>query len=33
MLHWDASSGTFSNDPEANKYLQEPCRDGWSLDG
>ena len=33
MLHWDASNGTFSNDPEANKYLQEPSRDGWSLDG
>ncbi len=32
MLHWDASSRAFTDAPEANKYLQEPYRDGWSLD-
>ena len=33
MLHWDAPSGSFSNNPEANKYLHQPYRNGWSLDG
>jgi hypothetical protein len=33
MLHWDAQSGSFSDNPDANKFLQQPYRDGWSLDG
>jgi hypothetical protein len=33
MLQWDAQSGTFTNSPEANEYLQQPYRSGWSLDG
>jgi predicted dehydrogenase len=30
-LSWDAPSMKFTNDEEANKYIQEPCRAGWSL--
>jgi len=30
-LTWDAANARFTNDEEANKYIQEPYRDGWSL--
>jgi predicted dehydrogenase len=30
-LYWDAAHARFINDEEANQYLQEPCRPGWSL--
>ncbi len=30
-LHWDAPNMRFTNDEEANKYLQEPYRAGWQL--
>ncbi len=30
-LHWDAAGMKFTNDEEANKYVQEPYRDGWRL--
>jgi predicted dehydrogenase len=30
-LTWDAANARFTNDEEANKYIHEPYRDGWSL--
>ncbi len=30
-LYWDAPNMKFTNDEEANKYVKEPYRDGWSL--
>jgi predicted dehydrogenase len=30
-LYWDAAHARFTNDEEANQYLNEPCRDGWRL--
>jgi hypothetical protein len=30
-LYWDAAGMKFTNDQEANKYVQEPYRDGWRL--
>ncbi|MDZ7724689.1 MAG: Gfo/Idh/MocA family oxidoreductase [candidate division KSB1 bacterium] len=30
-LDWDADSGQFINDPEANNLLKEPYHNGWSL--
>jgi predicted dehydrogenase len=30
-LEWDGEQGKFTNYDEANAYLQEPYRDGWSL--
>jgi len=30
-LLWDAANARFTNDPEANQYLQPPYRAGWSL--
>jgi len=30
-LYWDAAGMKFTNDEEANKYVQEPYRDGWRL--
>lgn len=30
-LTWDAAGMKFTNDEEANKYVQEPYRDGWRL--
>ncbi len=30
-LHWDASNMTFSNAPEAAKYLKEGYRSGWEV--
>jgi hypothetical protein len=30
-LQWDAANMKFTNDEAANKYVQEPYRDGWSL--
>jgi len=30
-LHWDAATLRFTNDEEANQYIQEPYREGWKL--
>jgi predicted dehydrogenase len=30
-LYWDAANMRFTNDEEANKYVKEPYRSGWSL--
>jgi predicted dehydrogenase len=30
-LYWDAEQMKFTNDQDANKYIQEPYRSGWSL--
>jgi predicted dehydrogenase len=30
-LAWDGPNMRFTNDDEANKYIEEPYRDGWSL--
>jgi len=30
-LEWDTKAMRFTNDDEANKYIQEPYRSGWSL--
>ncbi|MBN2295862.1 MAG: gfo/Idh/MocA family oxidoreductase, partial [Pirellulales bacterium] len=30
-LHWDPDKMTFTNHPEANKYLKTPYREGWTL--
>ena len=30
-LNWDAESTKFTNDSDANKYVKEPYRSGWSL--
>jgi len=31
QLTWDAENMKFTNDEEANKYINEPYRPGWSL--
>ena len=31
LLRWDAASRSFTNHPEANKYLHRPYREGWVL--
>jgi hypothetical protein len=31
QLAWDASAMRFTNDKDANKYVQPPYRAGWSL--
>ncbi len=30
-LVWDAEAARFTNEPDANQYVQEPYRAGWSL--
>jgi len=30
-LEWDGRRGRFLNSPEANQFLNPPCRVGWSL--
>ena len=30
-LVWDAEAARFTNEPDANRYVQEPYRAGWSL--
>jgi len=30
-LQWDGQTGRFTNNDEANKYLNPPCRPGWEL--
>ncbi len=30
-LLWDGQAGRFTNNDEANKYLNPPCRPGWEL--
>jgi len=30
-LSWDAEKLKFTNDEDANKYIREPYRSGWSL--
>ena len=30
-LAWDGPNMRFTNDDEANKYIREPYRKGWSL--
>ncbi len=30
-LRWDAAKLEFINDPEANRYVSEPSREGWSI--
>ncbi len=30
-LNWNAAGLRFTNDDEANRYIQEPYREGWSL--
>ncbi|MCU0918050.1 MAG: Gfo/Idh/MocA family oxidoreductase [Planctomycetes bacterium] len=30
-LYWDPANLRFTNDDEANRYVQEPYRDGWKL--
>ena len=30
-LDWDAENMKFTNDSDANKYVKEPYRSGWSL--
>ena len=31
-LYWDTAAARFKDDEEANKLLQEPCHNGWSLE-
>jgi len=31
-LEWDAAKGKFTHDPEANRFVEEPYHNGWSLD-
>ena len=31
-LEWDAARMRFANHPDANKYLEEPYQNGWSLE-
>jgi hypothetical protein len=31
-LDWDAETTRFTNNEEANKYVDEPSREGWSLE-
>jgi hypothetical protein len=31
-LDWNAAQRLFPNDPEANRFLEEPYHNGWSLD-
>ncbi len=30
-LEWDAAKAQFTNCPEANPFVNPPCRDGWTL--
>lgn len=32
-LEWDAGALSFSNKPEANRFLSRPYRDGWHIEG
>jgi predicted dehydrogenase len=31
-LSWDGENMKVTNDDEANKYVRQPCREGWSLE-
>jgi hypothetical protein len=31
-LEWDSSTLTITNDPEANRLVNPPYREGWSLE-
>ena len=31
LLEWDPVEGKVTNEPEANEFIDEPCREGWSL--
>jgi hypothetical protein len=31
LLEWDAQNMKVSNRPEANKYLDYQCREGWRI--
>lgn len=33
QLEWDANGLSFSNKPEADRYLSRPYRDGWRIEG
>lgn len=30
-LYWDAENMKITNDPQANHFLAQPCRPGWTL--
>jgi len=31
-LLWDGANMKVTNDDEANKFVKQPCREGWSLE-